>query len=380
MNKSSSLKAHAAVSEQAADWLIRMDGDKPLTKAELKELGEWLHRSPMHRSELESLYALWSDNVLTELMQPLHQGVSTDKAEFVERKGSITRSPWRWAAMASCILCVCVLAFLNFSTRQELGNGNGIYATSIGEQKTLSLLDGSTVLLNTNSELEVSYAETHRSVYLLRGEAYFEVAKNADRPFRVYAGSGRIQAIGTAFSVHVQESDVSVLVAEGSVAFAPVQQALTEGQVTQSNEQISQKDTYGKNRSIDVDSSQLEPVAESILNAGESGTIALLVKKHTDTAKVEKKSIPSSELFRKHSWRDGYLTFSGESLEDAMQEVSRYTTMSIEITDQKVAGIPIGGRFKFDEMEKMFDILEQGFGIDVHRVGENRVQLSSIKK
>ncbi|MDM3872272.1 FecR domain-containing protein [Porticoccus sp. W117] len=365
----SPLKAHSAVSEQAAAWLIKMDGDKPLSKKEMKELGEWLHRSPIHRSELESLCALWSDNVLTELMLPLSQYDASAEEPAAEEKGFFKRPSVRWGAMAACALCICALLFLNFLPNKELGDGNGIYSTSIGEQKTLSLPDGSTILLNTNSKLEVSYAESHRNIYLLTGEAYFDVAKNPARPFRVYAGGGRIQAIGTAFSVHVQKSDVSVMVSEGSVAFAPLQQALADAD-----------DVKGDAKRKTGDREPTVVGSGNVLSAGESGTIALPSQQPNSEAKVTKKTIPSSELFRKHSWRNGYLTFSGESLEEAMQEVSRYTTMSIEISEPEVASIPIGGRFKFNEMEKMFDILEQGFGVNVHRVSENKVQLSSIKE
>src|ERR1044071_2700060 len=60
------------VAREAAEWLIRLDGDRQPTQDELTALGEWLQRNPVHREELENLAALWGRmNILTELAVPL---------------------------------------------------------------------------------------------------------------------------------------------------------------------------------------------------------------------------------------------------------------------------------------------------------------------
>ena len=93
----------------------------------------------------------------------------------------------------------------------------------MGEQKTITLPDNSVVQLNTNSRLQFDYRGQARAVYLHQGEVHFSVAKNPDRPFEVYAGTGRVRAIGTAFSVTLNDrsDEVNVLVTEGVVEIAP---------------------------------------------------------------------------------------------------------------------------------------------------------------
>ena len=96
-------------------------------------------------------------------------------------------------------------------------DSNGLYATAVGQQRLIALSDGSNVNLNTDSQIRVNFGEAYRDVYLLRGEAHFAVADDREVPFRVSAGSGRIRALGTAFSVYVRDGSVDVTVSEGTV-------------------------------------------------------------------------------------------------------------------------------------------------------------------
>src|SRR5690606_33297077 len=92
--------------------------------------------------------------------------------------------------------------------------------TRLGEQTRAVLNDGSIMTLNTLTQAKVHFDDNERRVYLKSGEAHFEVAKNKNRPFRVYAESGRITAVGTAFSVRIDDGNVNVTVSEGSVEVA----------------------------------------------------------------------------------------------------------------------------------------------------------------
>ena len=118
--------------------------------------------------------------------------------------------PLRWDSGGSCAARL----------RDPITAANGLYATAVGQQTTTVLPDGSQIILNTNSQIRVKYGDQYRQVHLLQGEALFTVAKNSSRPFRVYAGSGQIQAIGTAFSVYLKGPVVQVTVTEGRVALA----------------------------------------------------------------------------------------------------------------------------------------------------------------
>ena len=100
------------------------------------------------------------------------------------------------------------------------------FDTTVGELKSVTLSDGSTVQLNTNSRVEVRFSSAERRVHLTRGEAYFSVAHNPRRPFSVYAANGIVTAVGTAFTVRLREQDaVEVTVEKGRVALSTLSEA-----------------------------------------------------------------------------------------------------------------------------------------------------------
>ena len=215
------------LAEEAAEWLIRLDADTPPSRQELKALSDWLHRSPAHREELEHLAALWGRmNVLTELAVSLANPKNAERSSRTGASAQV-RTPWfRHAAVAASLIGALVLGalyLLRGPATDPQTAANGLYATAVGQQTTTLLPDGSQIVLNTNSQIRVDYGEWYRQVHLLQGEALFTVAKDGDRPFRVYAGGGRIQAIGTAFSVYLKGADVQVMVTEGRVALASLE-------------------------------------------------------------------------------------------------------------------------------------------------------------
>src|SRR5690606_30627308 len=96
------------------------------------------------------------------------------------------------------------------------------YETTVGGQSTVELLDGTMVTLNTNSSMEVQYSSVGRSVVLNRGEGYFAVEPDPERPFRVSAGGRVFEAVGTAFNVRIgPDEDVKMMVTEGQVGVLP---------------------------------------------------------------------------------------------------------------------------------------------------------------
>jgi transmembrane sensor len=77
------------------------------------------------------------------------------------------------------------------------------FQTSAGERRAFDLPDGSRITLDADSVLNVQMLPDRRSLQLARGEAYFEVAKDAARPFLVRAGGAVVRAVGTAFDVRM---------------------------------------------------------------------------------------------------------------------------------------------------------------------------------
>lgn len=371
------------LAEEAAEWLIRLDADMPPTRQDMKALGEWLHRSPAHRQELESLAGLWGRmNVLTELAVPL--GKASRTAERTRHKRSArARRTWRrpgaLAASIAASLTIVVATSFVLLTREPamdpLLATNGLYATAIGQQKTTTLADGSEVILNTNSQIRVDYGDGYRKVHLLQGEALFTVAKNAERPFRVYAGNGRIEALGTAFSVYLNGGDVNVTVTEGRVSLASLK--VPRPKVAQPATSVAQRPKAAGSGPDFNDGLAETPVT---LNAGQIATIRSSVAEAAagSIGALEIiEPIAPEELAERLAWREGILMFSGDRLEDVVNELGRYTTVSIEIPDAAIRHMRIGGRFPVGETEAMFAALETNFNLRVTYLSHNRVVLSA---
>jgi transmembrane sensor len=342
------------VEAEACAWIAQLDGDQPPSPEDAAALREWINRSPLHRAEMERLSELWSDiNILTELAIPL------DKSQGNQARGVLS---WFFAPIATrgravataTMLVVGIAAVFTFWLQNESNRPiNLVYSTEVGEQRLATLPDGSTIELNTDTQIEVDYDRKRRKIRLLRGQAHFDVAHNPNRPFVVYAGTGRVRAVGTAFSVRLRGTDIEVTVTEGRVALESVEKAGTSS---------------GSN-----DVQFPEPAAElAVLQAGQSTTF----NHEVDVIR----SIEEAEMARKLSWRDGMLVFSGESLEYVVEEVSRYTPISIEFTDPELRDLRIGGYFKVGEIEALFEVLESNFGVQVSHISDEIVQFSSANK
>jgi transmembrane sensor len=324
------------IEAEACAWIAQLDGGEP-SNEDLDAFREWMQRSPLHREEIKRLSALWGDlNILTELAVP-------------RRKPSRILSYFFNLRAAAAVVAVLMSAYMLWPRgHAPAGVEWPLYATAIGERKPLTFSDGSKVLLNTESRIQVEYTAQKRVVRLLQGEAYFEVAHNPVRPFLVYAGVNVVRAVGTAFSVHVQRRDVSVVVTQGAVELSSMPDAVSSARVSTSSRHT---------------------VKLVAIRAGQGAT----VDEHVEAIET----IEPAEVTRKLSWREGVLSFSGEPLEQVVEEVSRYTSVSIVISDPRIRNVAIGGYFKAGETEAMFEALETSFGVRVTRVNDRLVYLAA---
>jgi len=361
-----------AIEEEAGAWLIKLDGDSAPSAEELASLREWLERSPVHREQLGSLADFWGKmNALTELAVPLGHPERGANRSFVESMRHAIPKIGR-AGLATAVIVIGIGVATTFWSRPDpFLSSNGLYATAIGQQQSTTLADGSVVLLNTNSQIKVDYNNGFRNIRLLQGEAHFTVAKSAARPFRVYAGNGRVQAVGTAFSVYLKDNAIDVTVTEGKVELATVNRPGTN-QLPQQGTLPGTDQSSGSNAI--VDSGFVEILGT--IKAGESATIRSARDPDIVSTINVIETVEPQEMAKRLSWREGILTFAGDPLEDVVDEISRYTTVSIEITDPVVRATRIGGRFPIGETDAMFDALEANFGLRVTRLSHDRVLVS----
>ncbi len=365
-----------AIEEEAGAWLIKLDGDEAPSGEDLASLREWLERSPVHREQLSSLAELWGRmNVLTELAVPLGHPKSGPNRS-VARGIRHTIPQIRIAVLAAAIAVVGFGVAATLSSRPDpFLSGNGLYSTAVGQQESTTLADQSVVLLNTNSQLKVEFDSEFRNIRLLQGEAHFTVAKDGARPFRVYAGNGRVQAVGTAFSVYLKDDSIDVTVTEGEVTLAAVGRPASNGPSEQQSS-IGSDRSSGSIATIDG----LFVEALGTIKAGESATLQSAPAANTVSKFDAIETVEAPEMAKRLSWREGVLTFAGDPLVVVVDEISRYTTISIQIDDPLVRAMRIGGRFPIGETDAMFDALETNFGLRVTRLSHDRVLVSAAEE
>ena len=400
---SSDGSSSSSIEAEARQWLIRLDSDTSLSQADRAALSEWAGRSPAHHQELVRISAFWNEaNVLTELSIPLQASASQTSKDNQQAQevsdslggfwsglaGSVSGSVNAVAnvfankiAMSVTAMALVVVVVVNgpFST-VNYSDSNGIYVAAIGEVVSQTLADGTVLKINTDSQVQVDYSESVRKIRLLRGEAHFAVAHNKAWPFEVYAGKGRVKAVGTAFSVQLSDDMVQVLVSEGRVDLAAVVHNIMASQgvvqdIAQADADKQQEinkaytpelATIGSldigqqarfyNRAITVDS-----------GSGDANAVSDLIQQ-IDT-------LEEQELERRLAWRSGYLVFSGDPLVQVVEEINRYTTMNVEISDPVLRDIKIGGRFKVGELDAMLSVFESSFAIRVSRLDDQHIQL-----
>jgi len=281
-------------------------------------------------------------------------------------------------------ILVCVMTWLMISlnptgTKTE----DFVFNTEMGEHLSHVMPDGSILWLNSSTTIKVDYSKDYRRINLIKGEAHFEVAKDATRPFEVYADDRLVRAIGTAFTVHKVKGAIEVLVSEGTVELAIVDNTLVvipddyqAIQVEQNFQQNTEEKVVSQNPSI-VATKPPTKVKKMLgtLTAGQRISIPI----HNDNIS-EIDELDSSEVTRFLSWKEGKLVFAGESLEEVIKEITRHTTVQIDVLDPKLKSMRIGGQFQVGETDTLFYVLESGFGISVNKLNDNHVQLRVKEK
>lgn len=371
------------INQEACEWIAKMH-DADLSVEQAEQLRQWMAQSLAHKQELKRMAQRWDElNVLTELAVPLvPDAIAADNSQRSPVAASgffeTLSNTFNGSVLASAAVLVLVVGLA-----LTLLPGNPIvntqtYTTAIGEQRKVILSDSSVVQLNTNSVVVVSYTASERGIHLQQGEAHFTVSHNPQKPFLVRAGNGIVRAVGTAFSVRLYEHSVDVIVTEGRVALNKVDTALPASSTTPSSRKApaitpstaAEQSEFLSSR-VDLAQRIAEP---AYLDAGQGA----IFDTATDSIELVE-ALDTEALKRKLSWRNGLIRFTGVPLEEVVAEISRYTPLKIMIRESELKTLRIGGLFKVGETQKMFDVLETGFGVYAHQIDSNTVYLTANK-
>jgi len=243
------------------------------------------------------------------------------------REKDAAPSAHRWRAPLMVLLLAVpavILAAGLFLRMYSERSGWQSTSTAIGDYRRLPLSDGSTLELNTATEVRYRLSERVRLLDLKTGEARFRVAHDPQRPFVVFAANTVVRAVGTEFTVRIRDNGkVDVVVAEGVVAVSH-----------RARESAIHELLYG--RKVPLESGTRVP--EKTMVTDDSGRFAAV---EMTRAKVEAHD----------AWRNNLLIFDGAPLKEIVEEFNRYNRRKLEIFDPSIAGVSLGGRYRPRDVE-----------------------------
>jgi transmembrane sensor len=322
-------KPSAAARAEAAAWIARLHGPNRAPEVEAG-LRRWMAEDPEHAAAFELVTDTW------------------EKSARLRRRALEQVSGWvlpgfrisflRAAASAAVIAVLAVIGTLLYLH-------NDAVTTAVGEQRTLTLEDGTRVYLNTDTRVVVRYAKEARQVKLEKGEALFEVAKRPKWPFIVTAGNQQIRALGTEFIVRRDERDLAVTLVEGKVTVS------SDAAPALSSSALSSRDPAAK------------PTAAFTLSPGQRLVIA-----GSGTPTLDR-----PPLDRLTAWQRGQVSLDNTPLRDAVAEFNRYSKAHIVIQAPESAEIRVSGIFRAGDSEDFAQAVARAYGMRVVEQGEEIV-------
>jgi transmembrane sensor len=382
MDRHARLKMNMQIYEEACAWFVEARAEE-LDDSGRRDLDRWLRKSPEHVSAYLEIAAIWNegpkldpsnkwgvetlirdaletrdDNVVS-----LPRAITGESSPDLSRKRTSGARPtdarstpqptgrasskvsvawlqqWRRLAIAATIAILSILG--GTLTMHELSAP--IYATALGEQRSIKFADGSTVELNSRSRIRVKYSRQERAVELIAGQALFHVAHETSRPFIVAVGATRVRAVGTQFDVYKKSSATVVSVVEGRVAVS--------SSPPSEKEQVAPGRTPETGRSF-------------VLAAGEQLTV---------TSRSAQKTA-SADISGATAWTRAEIVFDSATLSDVAEEFNRYNERQLIIEDPGLLDFHISGTFSSADPDSLIRFLRQRPGVQVtETAGQVRV-------
>ncbi|HEV2561631.1 MAG TPA: FecR domain-containing protein [Rhizomicrobium sp.] len=307
------------VDTRAADWVQRRQFWN-WSDSDQARLDDWLAESMAHRVAYWRLKAAYA---------------RTDRLAALRRPANEKSARFRFSPLLTSIAAAAVIAVIggaviaNYSLRPQ----DRTYVTPVGGHQIVSFADGSKIELNTNTAIRARMTTEQRTIWLDRGEAYFQVKHDAAHPFVVMIGDRRVTDLGTRFIIRRQTGQTEIAVVQGAVRF--------DAPDVQSSAQIA----------------MLRP-----------GDVAMVT---ADSMSITKRS--SNELGKELSWRHGVVVFNRTTLADAASEFNRYNVRKIVIADPAAASLAIDGTFSTTDEAAFIDAARTIFGLRVNGKGRDIV-------
>ncbi|WP_323635119.1 FecR family protein [Pectobacterium polaris] len=301
--------------EEAIAWLVRLTSGES-SPSMLVAFKEWHRQSPEHAKALDDARQLW-----IALGEVLPESATIEPANNVVPLVAPTPSPTRrrlgLAVAASVVMAVALGVYSQWNHYD--------YSTQTGEQRLVTLSDGSKIQLDTDTALNVDYRSGMRQVQLARGEAYFDVAHDPSKAFVINAGFGQVRVLGTAFSVKRDGEAIWVTV--------------TRGRVQVSGGSLD-RDTYlVANQQVHFTSNDKRP------------------------------AIASLDAEQALSWRSGQVQFANTSLDDVLQTLKRYDKRYWVYDSSAAKHIKVNTVVNIHNIDEWLDGVQRVLPVEVKQIG-----------
>jgi transmembrane sensor len=319
---------------EASVWIVRLHGAHRTPELEAG-FRRWFAASPENAAEFERVTSVWE-------AAPHASIAGLPRAVHRARASSNHR---HWAIAATLLLIAVAGTFVRYRLEQNLD-----YVTAIGEQRTVPLEDGSRIALNSNSEVKIEFTASKRAVRLLRGEAFFEVAHNKERPFVVIAGDNQVTAVGTAFEVRYEPDHIDVTLVEGRVNVTSTAAA-------------TELPAGASSSKTDLDKLSSSGYA---MKAGERLRVTKGAPTTVDEPRVDAVT----------AWRRGEVMLDDTPLTDAIAEMNRYSKSPLILDGNSITTLRVSGIYHTGDSEGFAQTVAQLYGLSVAQE-DGRIHLRS---
>lgn len=280
----------------AAEWCVKLMTNK-LSPADYDAFIAWCDEGEQNRPAFDEACKAWQalDPISTSPAMIDMRSSALRDFRKAQAAAFAVRSSHRRKIFAMAATIVVSLGGLG----TWLAMRSDVYTTAPAEQRTIALEDGSRVTLDSDTTLRVKYESGRRRLWIEKGRANFEVAKNRSRPFTVTAGDNIVLATGTEFTVERLSGETRVVLYEGRV-------------------NVFQKDAVGHEKPLMIGGQTanmaLTPGQQLAINVGSDGAV-----------------IASVDRERTLAWETGQLVFDNEPLETAIERVNRYSGDKVRV-------------------------------------------------
>ena len=343
---SNEVKSEEQLEAEAATWFATMhSGDADIETRERFEA--WLHGDRAHKiayREFEQVYRDL-DFVAEKAGVDLDSSLGRQKTVWESLMPEWLRNPVAGgaAALGSLVAAALVVATILPTQPGAPGVAEPDYVTQIAEIRELTLEDGSVITLGAKSKIQTEFTATRRQVTLLDGEAFFDVAKDPNRPFFVAAQDTLVRVVGTKFDVKRSADIVHISVLEGVV------------EVMKPN---NIEETLSAARTDDIE--------KQVLTAGERVSAA---------RRVALPQVRQVEQAEPGSWRQGRLAYEDASLAEIVADLNRYHDRPVRIASYDVGDLRSTLAFQTTEIDQVFDVMAAIHPIDVEKSASGEIVL-----